>query len=98
MHWVCCNQCAQLQYLNAIEKRDTPFVEFLKEADPEMIYVTQTMFKNPNYLSDDSWREFINSQEQDSEDWVRMEVQGGEMEFMLLRPTLFNKIKDQDPQ
>lgn len=47
------------RWMKPNEKRDTAFIEFVSKHSPEIIYCTETAFKNPWYDDDSSWHQFI---------------------------------------
>jgi hypothetical protein len=47
-----------LSWISAIDKKREPFNTFLMNTQPDVIYVTETMNKNPYYFEDEHWQSF----------------------------------------
>jgi len=48
-----------LFWISAIDKRREPFNLFLSNTKPDVIYITETMLKNPYYFEDEYWQSFL---------------------------------------
>jgi hypothetical protein len=88
---------AGIQFENALAKKERPFDEFLQEVDPDLIYFTQTIFNNPDYMTDPAWALFIEKYRQGGDAWKYLSVNGGDREFILVRPELFDQLDIRGP-
>lgn len=48
-----------LEWISAIQKKRDNFDEYLNQNNPDVIYITETMLKNPYYFEDESWQQFL---------------------------------------
>ena len=48
-----------LEWISAIQKQREDFDIYLNQNNPDVIYITETMLKNPYYFEDDSWQLFL---------------------------------------
>jgi len=83
-----------IQFVNAIDKKETGFQTFLDNIDPDMIYCTQTIFKNPNYLNDKEWIRFIEDMNEKRDDWQYLPVNGGDQDFLLVKSDLYEALNN----
>jgi len=83
-----------IQFVNAIDKKETGFQTFLNNIDPDMIYCTQTIFKNPYYLNDDEWIRFVDELNESREEWHYLPVNGGDQDFLLVKSDLYEQLKN----
>lgn len=88
---------AGIRFVNAIEKGKRPFAEFLAESDPDMIYCTQTIFKNPDYQRDSTWLAFTEGGAE-REGWLKLDVGGGPYDFLLLKRDWYDLLSNNEPR
>ncbi|MEZ5004449.1 MAG: hypothetical protein R2730_15560 [Chitinophagales bacterium] len=53
----------KIEWIVPGSKKDTDFATFLNNEDPDVIYLTQSIFKNPYYANDESWTAFLTNYE-----------------------------------
>jgi hypothetical protein len=82
----------EIQFVNALDKKEEGFITFLDKIDPDMIYCTRTIFENPNYLSDPEWKTFIEDLNESRVDWKYIPVNGGDYDFLLVKPDLYDSL------
>ena len=85
-----------IEFVNALDKGTMPFDEFLATEQPDLIYCTQTIFNNPNYLQDEDWEAFVEQEIEQSVKWRVVSVDGGEQDFLLVRPEIFDDLNLND--
>lgn len=76
------------EFINALDKTDQPFDEFLEEVNPDLIYFTQTIFENPNYLNDPTWVDFVEDMNEERQGWHYIGVDGSGYDFILVNDSL----------
>jgi hypothetical protein len=79
---------ADLVWVSAIDKRRDSFDAFLKTNNPDVIYITETMLKNPYYFEDENWQTFL----VDFEDfeYVKVPLAPEMKEYFLVKNNLVN--------
>ena len=58
-----------------------------------MIYCTQTIFKNPDYMEDDEWLSFMDDVMASRTDWKYLAVGGGDQDFLLVKSDLYEALQ-----
>lgn len=53
----------KIEWIVPGSKKETDFATFLTNEDPDVIYLTQSIFKNPYYANDESWTAFLTNYE-----------------------------------
>ncbi len=83
------------KWIRPLIKRDVDFISFIKEKQPEVIYCTTSLFKNPWYANDPSWLEFIEAPQNFG--FYRVELSAGIKEYLLFEESFYQQVKDKIP-
>ncbi len=81
----------KLDWVSAIKKQRSDFSEYLSDNNPDVIYITETMLKNPYYFQDANWQQFLNEYQKNG--FERVDLGEGINEYFLVKSQLVSKIQ-----
>ncbi|MEZ5022958.1 MAG: hypothetical protein R2728_06790 [Chitinophagales bacterium] len=81
----------KIQWIVPSSKKDTDFIAFLNSEEPDVIYLTQSIFKNPYYANDESWLTFLNNYE--NYGYEKLLLDSDIREYFLIKSTLLKYFK-----